>query len=937
MYSPAAEPEERREHADEQRGRWPVAGGGNFSSQMQTNSGFLGSIGAASNTAAAAVAAAAASAAPAERLERQERLEAVTAAAAAAADARVRTRAAAMEAISLSHGALSSKLDGRREREVTTNCETLTHSAAIDTAKEAAASVTGLRVGSVLNDGRREQSEDARAHGAASVSAADSTEQASSAFAEAHFNSIKQLQDARALISTYECARGVAPRQPEASTIGASVMIATGLASSALYKRTLSEASRAAAASTEDSATAASASRLRQASAARVAGAVVAESAAATSAAAAQKIIERGERSAQLQVLSEQLGAFQAGLRFGAQSMQVTALQSASMSSVSAEKRAAFLAAETVLLKLDAARDRLTAVELQARLREVQEQRAAELSDAVANHDAESALSALIAAEADGLITPDFVDLINSSARRVTAHKRGAEASDAERAFYLSLYITSHEAARLVSDFFGGPSSDAMQGWVGSYPHMKPGTKETDVEANIEHNIGVWTRQGVDVCDEDVEMYSCDDATATQARLNAGVVDGCIALFGLSDGPFYLDVNDMSDDEIMDQALHLITNNGLSTSLHLHMMVPQHHLLSPLPVIAQETNNKITSEDMLSTQRMLLRVWHRRVGKPTLRQSSADGAGFARKTTARLHLHSRSVAASSRFILQAGACGPSEPEPDEAECRVDVEEVVQQAREICKLGDRGDHAAVLGFTTLAEARQATGSELKSRYRRIARRVQPGKMPHEHRDLATAAFQLLSFAFGKLAQHPACTMHAPEFRGYGMHLITSDPMHCRWRLRRQYLRTRAGRGGAVAVLFGCTNPTLFATAARSYGARIKEKDFAYENKQNELGCFRLAGLSRDGHKEGGCNYLERMWEERASLEPRSLCADVLFWRFFRRCGFIDLSILIWSMAADSTAPRPLRAPPSPISQQNALSKSARRVAASPSFSPITGTL
>ena len=166
------------------------------------------------------------------------------------ADERVRTRAAAMEAISLSHGALSSKLDGRREREVTTNCETLTHSAAIDTAKEAAASVTGLRVGSVLNDGRREQSEDARAHGAASVSAADSTEQASSAFAEAHFNSIKQLQDARALISTYECARGVAPRQPEASTVGASVMIATGLASSALYKRTLSEASRAAAAST---------------------------------------------------------------------------------------------------------------------------------------------------------------------------------------------------------------------------------------------------------------------------------------------------------------------------------------------------------------------------------------------------------------------------------------------------------------------------------------------------------------------------------------------------------------------------------------------------------------------------------------------------------------------------------------------------------------
>ena len=197
------------------------------------------------------------------------------------------------------------------------------------------------------------------------------------------------------------------------------------------------------------------------------------------------------------------------------------------MSSVSAEKRAALLAAETVLLKLDAARDRLTAVELQARLREVQEQRAAELSDAVANHDAESALSALIAAEADGLITPDFVDLINSSARRVTAHKRGAEASDAERAFYLSLYITSHEAARLVSDFFGGPSSDAMQGWVGSYPHMKPGTKETDVEANIEHNIGVWTRQGVDVCDEDVEMYSCDDATATQARLNAGVVVDC--------------------------------------------------------------------------------------------------------------------------------------------------------------------------------------------------------------------------------------------------------------------------------------------------------------------------------------------------------------------------------------------------------------------------
>ena len=88
---------------------------------------------------------------------------------------------------------------------------------------------------------------------------------------------------------------------------------------------------------------------------------------------------------------------------------------------------------------------------------------------------------------------------------------------------------------------------------------------------------------------------------------------------------------------------------------------------------------------------------------------------------------------------------------------------------------------------------------------------------------------------------------------------------------------------MAVLMGCTNPTFFATAARSYGARVREKDFAYENEQNELGCFRLAGLSRDGHEVGGCNYLGRMWEERANLEPRSLCADVLFWRFFRRCG------------------------------------------------------
>ena len=340
--------------------------------------------------------------------------------------------------------------------------------------------------------------------------------------------------------------------------------------------------------------------------------------------------------------------------------------------------------------------------------------------------------------------------------------------------------------------------------------------------------------------------------------------------------------------QVLDAVLLLITEKGISTSLQLHMLVPQHAALKPLPIIMQETNNRITSDEMLRVQRLLLRLWREKTGKCTLRQSSADGASFARKTTQRLHLHTRAVADRYLFVLEADACDPDRDllDSDNAPARPTEPLVgaphpgVVFANEMVDFAARGEHHRVLRFQSAAEAAAATPAALRTRYREISLLIHPDKMPRDEKELATRSFLLLKFAYGRLAHHPCVSMHAPQFGSFGIHLITSDPMHCRWRLRRQYLRVKVRRGAAILAIGAAQmNPTRFAIVARQFGAQIREKDTKYCHKQNELGCFRLAALTRDGAMQDD-DYLSRMWEQRAELEG-SLDADVAFFLFFQK--------------------------------------------------------
>jgi hypothetical protein len=274
------------------------------------------------------------------------------------------------------------------------------------------------------------------------------------------------------------------------------------------------------------------------------------------------------------------------------------------------------MVAQNVLLQLECYAARERASELQAELMQMKSRRAEELVHAVRCHDQDSALSALIAAEAEGNIDATFVGMLNSAAQRSTGNRRGHEASDAERAFYTSVFIVSREAARLMSNLCCGPSLDRMEAWVKDYPHLQPGTTVHAITSNLDHAIAVWRRAGVDMLHPGVhvDVYSCDDGTALQCSVNATIHnEQQLGVYGLIDGPYFLTLGELSDDQVMhagperarsmipshftsrwkvlDSVLSLITEKGISASLQLHMLVPQHAELKALRIIMQETNN----------------------------------------------------------------------------------------------------------------------------------------------------------------------------------------------------------------------------------------------------------------------------------------------------------------------------------------------------------
>ena len=616
--------------------------------------------------------------------------------------------------------------------------------------------------------------------------------------------------------------------------------------------------------------------------------------------------------SARVQHLYESLGRVTAAAAV-ATATACTDVASEEASAIAQQhvETASQMVAQNVLLQLECYAARERASELQAELMQMKSRRAEELVNAVRCHDQDSALSALIAAEAEGNIDATFVGMLNSAAQRSTGNRRGHEASDAERAFYTSVFIVSREAARLMSNLCCGPSLDRMEAWVKDYPHLQPGTTVHAITSNLDHAIAVWRRAGVDMLHPGVhvDVYSCDDGTALQCSVNATIHDEQqLGVYGLIDGPYFLTLGELSDDQVMhagperarsmipshfksrwqvlDSVLSLITEKGISTSLQLHMLVPQHAELKALPIIMQETNNQITSDEMLRVQRLLLRLWLKKTGKRTLRQSSADGAAFARKTTQRVHMHAKAVADDYLFVLDTDACDPDRDLLDGDAPVISPAGVlhpgVVAANELLHFAERGEHHRVLRFQSVAAAAAATPAALRTRYRQMAKLVHPDNMPPDERELATSSFLQLKFAYGRLAHHPCVSMHAAHFGSFGIHLITSDPMHCRWRLRRQYLRVKVRRGAAIlAIGTAQMNPARFATVANAqFGARIREKDMKYCHKQNEVGCFRLAALTRDGARCPDGDYLTRMWEKRAELEG-SLDADVAFFIFFQR--------------------------------------------------------
>lgn len=362
-------------------------------------------------------------------------------------------------------------------------------------------------------------------------------------------------------------------------------------------------------------------------------------------------------------------------------------------------------------------------------------------------------------------------------------------------------------------------------------------------------------------------------------------------LYGLVGGPYYIELTSESQSsDVITRMLELIVEKGISSSLQVHFLVPQHADLKPLPVIVQETGGELTSEDMLASQRLLLQLWHEMIGNDRFRQGSADGASFARKTTVRVHTGG-SFVVPSLFLLRTEACvGNAIVDDEENESR-EAGDLVAMLHAMIRHGKQGDHGRVMGYESTASASGASPAQLASRYRSIARKIHPDKVRPDLRELAAQSFHVLTFAFGKLASHPACSMHVPEWGKCGLHMITQDPMHVRWRLRRQYLRTKVRSGTAVmAIGAALMNPAQFAIIARTYGARIRAKDSAYCQKQNESGCLRYADLNKYGSESQASNYLSNMWANRANLSG-SLDSDVVFWVFFRKytAMFTDRSL------------------------------------------------
>jgi hypothetical protein len=376
-----------------------------------------------------------------------------------------------------------------------------------------------------------------------------------------------------------------------------------------------------------------------------------------------------------------------------------------------------------------------------------------------------------------------------------------------------------------------------------------------------------------------------------------------LVLYGLPHGPYFINLDEAAVDEttLVDRILNLIVEKGISTSLQVHMLVPQHKALKPLPIIVQETKGELKSEDMLESQRLILKCWkHHTGGTATLRQASADGASFARKTTQRVHTGNCFVAPSLFFPSKNAANAEVQEKNSSADDR-DDDDYLDFVGGDCDLdspyasfistmtrnGERGQHAAVLGFATTAACSASSASELRRRFRQLAKRICDGgnaggmQNPDEASNAMQQAMQHLNFSYGMLSAHPAVSMHVPWWEDYGYVLITQDPMHCRWRLRRQYLRTRVRSGVAIlATGASLMNPTKFAEVARKCGGRMNEKDYKYSEKQNEKGCMRLAGLTLDGAEAPELDYLASMWAKHDDL-PGNVDADVLFWTFFRK--------------------------------------------------------
>ena len=190
-----------------------------------------------------------------------------------------------------------------------------------------------------------------------------------------------------------------------------------------------------------------------------------------------------------------------------------------------AEDNLARLAAQNVLLRIERDAAKVTASELDGQLREQQMRWADELSTAVEEHNATGVFSSLIAAEASGLISSDLIKIINGAASRLNAKRGGAASNESEQAFYISLYVSSREAARLVSEAFGGPSVECIHGWVKKYPHIRPGPQYSSVRHNMGHALDVWRRAGKDVSDGSVEVRSRSSTADSPTQPGSQTVD----------------------------------------------------------------------------------------------------------------------------------------------------------------------------------------------------------------------------------------------------------------------------------------------------------------------------------------------------------------------------------------------------------------------------